>query len=348
MQRTLAEIAKIVDGRVIGNGQLVIRGISGIKEARDGELTFLANPKYLPLAQSTQASAIIVGHDITIEGKSVIQTDNPSLAFSKVVGLIKDDLSPKVIGVHPTAVVDPSVQVGEGVGLGPHAVVDKDARIGKGSIICAGVYVGQKSVIGENCLIYPNVTIREDVLIGNNVIIHSGTVVGSDGFGYVQVGERHVKIPQMGSVVIEDDVELGACVTIDRARFDRTVIGKGTKIDNLVQIAHNVKTGENCIIVAQVGIAGSTTLGNNVILAGQVGLAGHIRLGDKVVVMAQSGVSKNVPEGTTMFGSPADEHRNAARTLAHIQRLPKYVEEIKTLRDKLAALEKKLGTGDAE
>jgi UDP-3-O-[3-hydroxymyristoyl] glucosamine N-acyltransferase len=343
MQRTLAEIAKIVDGRVIGDGKVVIRGISGIKEAQDGDLTFLANPKYLPLARTTQASAIIVGRDVVIDGKPVVQTDNPSLAFSKVVGLIKDDLTPKVKGIHSTAIVDPSADIGEGAGIGPYVVIEKGAKIGKNTVICAGVYIGQKTQLGDNCLIYPNVTILENVSIGQRVSIHAGSVIGSDGFGYVQVGDRHIKVPQMGTVVLEDDVEIGACVTIDRARFDRTVVGRGTKIDNHVQIAHNVRTGENCIIVAQVGISGSTTLGNNVTLAGQVGVVGHVTIGDRVIVGGMSGVSKDIQPGAMVSGIPAEDHKSWARHIAHFQRFPIYVEEIRQLKEKVAALEKQLG-----
>ncbi|MBF0619071.1 MAG: UDP-3-O-(3-hydroxymyristoyl)glucosamine N-acyltransferase [Candidatus Omnitrophica bacterium] len=342
-RKTLAEIALLVGGRVVGDTSIVITGISGIKEAKGGDLTFLANPKYLPLAADTGASAILVGNDVLIEGKPVIQTDNPSFAFSKVLGLIKEYTTPKLMGIHPSAVVHPEAVLGEGVGLGPHVVVEKDARIGRNTVICAGTYIGTKTVLGDNCLIYPNVTVREEVIIGNNVIIHSGTVVGSDGFGYAQVGDIHVKIPQMGTVVIEDDVEIGACVTIDRARFDKTLIGQGTKIDNLVQIAHNVQIGKNCILIAFAGIAGSATIGDNAIIAGQVGVAGHVSVGSRAVVAAQSGITKDVPAGTMMFGTPAEEYKAATRVLAHMKRLPRYAQELKELREKIQLLEEKLG-----
>jgi len=343
MQKTLAEIAKIIDGRVIGDGQVVIRGISGIKEAQDGDLTFLANPKYLPLARTTKASAIIVGRDIVIDDIPVVQTDNPSLAFSKVVGMIKEDLKPSAKGVHKSAIVDPSADIADGVGIGPCVVIEQGAKIGKNTIICAGAYIGQRTRLGDDCLIYPNVTILENVSIGHRVSIHAGSVIGSDGFGYVQVGDQYIKVPQMGTVVLEDDVEIGSCVTIDRARFDRTVVGKGTKIDNHVQIAHNVRIGENCIIVAQVGISGSTTLGNNVTLAGQVGVVGHVTIGDRAIVGGMSGVSKDIQPGAMVSGIPAEDHKTWARHVAHFQRLHIYVEEIRHLKEQVAALEKQLG-----
>lgn len=343
MRKTLAEIAKAVGGRVIGDEKLVVTGISGIKEAKEGDLTFLADPKYLPFAKSTHASAIIVAQNVAIEGKSVVQVDSPSLAFANVVGMIKDDFTPKIKGVHPSAIVASDVVIGDGSGIGPHVVIEPGARIGKGTVICAGVYIGHKTSIGDHCLIHPNVTIREEVMLGNNVIIHSGTVIGSDGFGYVPVGGIHVKIPQIGVVVVEDDVEIGACVTVDRARFDKTIIGRGTKIDNLVQIAHNVRIGQNCLIIAQVGIAGSAILGNNVTIAGQVGITGHITVGDRVVVAAQSGVTKSVPAGMKLFGTPADEYRETIRVQGHLRRLPLYVEAINELKARVQALEEKLG-----
>ena len=341
MRQTLAEIARLIDGTVIGDGNCVITGISGIKEAAEGDLTFLANPKYFPLAVETKASAIIVGKDIVVEGKSVIRTDNPSMAFARVVGFIKESLAPRIKGVHSTAVVAQDAVIGEGAGIGPHVVIESGVRIGRGTVICAGVFIGQKSSVGENSLVYPNVTIREDVSIGSRVIIHSGTVVGSDGFGYIQVGDRHEKVPQMGTVVVEDDVEIGACVTIDRARFDKTVIGRGTKIDNLVQIAHNVRTGENCLIIALAGIAGSATIGSNAIIAGQVGVAGHVTVGERAVVAAQSGITKDVAPGAKMFGTPAEEYSVSARVMAHMKRLPRYADEIKELKQRIKILEER-------
>ncbi|MBF0123490.1 MAG: UDP-3-O-(3-hydroxymyristoyl)glucosamine N-acyltransferase [Candidatus Omnitrophica bacterium] len=344
MQKTLAEIAAIVKGRLIGDGGAVITGISGIKEAKEGDLTFLANPKYLPLAAATHATAILVGKDVAIEGKAVIQTDNPSIALVTIAGILKDAFSPKIKGVHSRAVIEPGVVLAEGVGVGPNAVIDEGAKIGRHTMISAGVYIGRGTVIGENCLIYPNVTIRENIVIGNNVIIHSGSVVGSDGFGYIQMGEQHMKIPQAGTVVIGDDVELGSCVTVDRARFDKTVIGKGTKVDNHVQIAHNVRIGDNCIMVAYAGIAGSSRIGNRVIMAGQSGIAGHLTVGDDVVIAGRGGVTHDLPTCAKVSGFPAQDHRKALRQDAHVQRLSEYADEIKLLKKKVASLEEAIKT----
>ena len=341
MKKTLDEIAKAIQGRVVGDGALLIKGIGSIKDAGPGDLTFLANPKYLPLAAKTGASAIIVGKDVLIEGKTVVQTEDPSAAFSRVVFMIKEDFTPRIKGVHPSAVVDPSAEIGEGAGIGPCVVVEKGAKIGRRTVICAGCYIGQKTSVGDDTLVYPNVTLRENVTVGSRVIIHSGTVVGADGFGYAMVDGVHHKIPQMGTVVIEDDVELGACVTIDRARFDKTFIGQGTKIDNLVQIGHNAHVGRHCIIIALAGVAGSCHIGDHVIVAGQAGMGGHLNIGDGAVIAAQSGVIKDVPPGAKMFGTPAKEYRTAVREMGLVSRLAEYVAQIESLEKRIKALEER-------
>ena len=342
MKKTLAEIAKEIQGRVVGDGALLINGICGIKDARPGDLTFLANDKYQHLAAATGASAIIVGKDVLIQGKTVVQTDDPSTAFSKVVSMIKEDLTPRIKGIHPSAVIDPSAVVAEGVGIGPYVVIEKGVKIGRNTVICAGTFIGQGTSVGEDCLVYANVTLRENVTVGSKVVIHSGTVVGADGFGYASVDGVYKKIPQMGTVVIEDDVEIGACVTIDRARFDKTFIGRGTKIDNLVQIGHNAYIGRHCIIIALAGVAGSCHIGDHVIVAGQAGMGGHLNIGDGAVIAAQSGVIKDVPPGAKMFGTPAKEYRTAVKEMGLVGRLPQYVEKLAALEAKVKALEEKL------
>jgi UDP-3-O-[3-hydroxymyristoyl] glucosamine N-acyltransferase len=342
MRKTLKEIAELIDGEIIGNGNTVVTGVAGIRDAREGDITFLANPKYFSLIDKTRASAIIISREIETDFKPIVRTDNPSLAFAKVVTSFAPDEVRHPKGIHPTAIVGKSVSLGKNIAIGPYAVIEDDCLIADNTIIYAGCFIGHHTKIGTDTLIYPNVSIRERATIGNRVIIHSGTVIGSDGFGFENIEGKHQKIPQIGRVEIGDDVEIGANVTIDRARFDKTIIGKGTKIDNLVQIAHNVVIGENSIIVAQVGISGSTTVGRNVTLAGQVGLVGHINIGDNCVVMAQSGVTKSIPANTMVWGSPAKPHNFAKRINACIHNLPKLQETVSQLKKKIEELEEKL------
>src|SRR3989338_5988588 len=293
MKKTLAEISEFVGGEVVGNGDLIITGICGIKEAKEGDLTFVANSKYFSLLDQTSASAIITPRGMNVPGKSIIRTDNPSLAFASIITKFIKEKTHLSRGIHKTAIIADDAHIGRDVSIGPYTVIDQGASIGDHSIIYSGCYIGYRTTIGENCLIYPNVMIREEISIGNRVIINGGAVIGSDGFGFINVNGVHEKIPQIGTVVIEDDVEIGANVTIDRARFDKTFIGRGTKIDNLVQIAHNVVIGEDCIIVAQVGISGSSHIKKKVTLAGQSGIAGHLTVGEGAVVASQSGVVKS-------------------------------------------------------
>ena len=343
MPKTLGEIAELIEGELIGNSTLVITGLSGIKEAKQGDLTFVANSKYFPLVAKTKASAIITPREMNLKGStSIIRTENPSLAFAKVVSLIFDHPSPFSQGIHKSAIIAEDAEIGPGVNIGPYTVVEEKVKIGANTTIGSGCFVGHLTTIGRDCLIYPNITIRERIAIGNRVIIHCGTVIGSDGFGFVNVKGIHQKIPQIGTVEIQDNVEIGANVTIDRARFDKTIIGQGTKIDNLVQIAHNVRIGKNCIIVSQVGISGSTVLEDNVTLAGQVGLTGHITIGEGAVVASQSGVSNSVPPYTTVWGFPAKPHMHAKRVNACVQRLPHYVKVIQDLKKRIEELEAKL------
>ncbi len=342
MAKTLGEIAEIVDGEVLGDADVVISGFSGIEEAQKGDLTFVANPKYFPMIKKTQAAAVIVPRDLRVDQPPTIRVENPSLAFARVVSSQTDDPRSRIEGIHPTALIGQDVNLGADVRIGPYSVISDGVRIGARTTICSHCYVGPKTMIGPDCLIYPQVTIRENISIGQHVIVHSGTVIGSDGFGFVRVADKHMKIPQIGTVVIEDNVEIGANVTIDRARFDKTVIGAGTKIDNLVQIAHNVRIGKNCIIVAQVGISGSTILEDDVILAGQAGLSGHITIGQGAVVAAQAGVSNSIPPHTTVWGFPAKPHMHAKRVNAHVQRLPQTIRMIADLKKRVGELEKKL------
>jgi len=342
MRKSLKEIASLIEGEVVGNSDTMITGVCGIKEACEGDITFLANPKYAPFIEKTRASAIITSREIKKALKPIVRTQDPSLAFARILTLIAPDEVSQPQGVHPTAVIGKNVSVGKDAAIGPYVVIEDSASIGGGTIVHAGCFIGHHSKVGSDSIIYPNVSIRERISIGNRVIIHSGTVIGSDGFGFAKIRGSHHKIPQIGTVVIEDNVEIGANVTIDRARFDKTFIGRGTKIDNLVQIAHNVIIGEDSIIVAQAGISGSTTIGKNVTLAGQAGLVGHITVGDGATAAAQAGVTKSIPANTLVSGYPAKPHAMAKKVNACVQNLPKLYDMVSQLKRKIEELEKKL------
>ena len=339
MKVTLEAVAKAIDGTVVGDGSVEITGVAGIREAREGELTFLANPRYEPYLEHTQASAVIVSENHRRIGKPLIQNPNPYLAFLKAVRLFAREAERPRAGVHPTAVVAEDAFVAPDASIGPHVVIEPGAVIGARAIVHAGCYIGARARLGDDAFLYPNVTVREECELGDRVIVHSGTVVGSDGFGFVRDGDVYRKLPQVGNVAVGEDVEIGANVTIDRATTGTTRIGAGSKIDNLVQIAHNVQIGRNCIIVAQVGISGSTVLGDHVVLAGQVGIVGHIEIGDGASVGAQSGVSKSVKAGERMFGYPAMPLRQAKRIEASIRNLPELIHTVRQLKRRVDELE---------
>lgn len=339
MRVTLDAVAKAIDGIVVGDGSVEITGVAGIREAREGDLTFLANPRYEAYLDQTRASAVIVADNHRSCAKPLIQNANPYLAFLKAVRFFQGEGPRPAPGAHPSAVVAPGAVLAPSASVGPCAVVEAGASIGARSVVHAGCYVGVGAKIGEDCLLYPNVTLREDCELGNRVIVHSGTVIGSDGFGFVRDGEVYRKLPQVGNVVVEDDVELGACVTIDRATTGTTRIGAGTKVDNLVQIAHNVQIGPCCIIVAQVGISGSTTLGDHVVLAGQVGVVGHIEIGAGAMVGAKSGVSNSVEPGEKVFGYPARPVAQSKRIEASLRHLPELIQTVRKLKRRVEELE---------
>jgi UDP-3-O-[3-hydroxymyristoyl] glucosamine N-acyltransferase len=307
MKKILRELAEYVHGKVVGDEQIIITAVAGIEDAEQGHITFLANPKYRAKLHQTRASAVIVSPDVDTHGLAAIQVDNPYLAFAHLLSLFSQKKHPPV-GIHHTCLIGEGSVLGDHCAIGAYVTIGNQVTLGDRTIIYPGVVIGDNVTIGSEAIIYPNVSILQDVSIGKRVIIHSGTVIGSDGFGFAPEGEQYYKIPQVGTVVIEDDVEIGANVTIDRGTLGKTHIHRGVKIDNLVQIAHNVVIGENSIIVAQVGISGSTKVGKHVTLAGQVGLVGHIQIGDYVTIGAQSGVTKSVSDRTFLSGSPAVEH----------------------------------------
>ena len=340
MNATLKELAELVAGTLCGDGGTAIRGVNSLREAKSGDISFVANGKYAHMLASTKASAVIVKHGVQAPLPS-IAVDNPDLAFARVAQRFCPPAPGFEPGVHPTAVVAPDALLGRDVAIGALAVVGPGARIGDSTTVHAQAYVGRDARIGPECRLYPQVVVRERCEIGARVILHAGAVVGSDGFGYVTEKDVHHKIPQTGIVVIEDDVEIGANTAIDRARFGRTVIGRGSKIDNLVQIAHNVVVGEGALIASQAGIAGSTRLGRRVTLAGQVGLSGHIELGDGVIVTAQAGVGKDVPPGLVISGEYAVEMKTHLKRLAALAKLPEALAEIRKLRGEIEKLKNK-------
>jgi UDP-3-O-[3-hydroxymyristoyl] glucosamine N-acyltransferase len=343
MEKPLYEIARFVGGEIVGDADVVITGVSGIKEAKPGEITFIADSRYASMLTTTQASAVIVSPELGRNGqKPLVKCGDPYLAFINLVNLWAADEIPHPTGIHPTAVIGENVKLGENVAIHAYVVIEDGAVIGDNAVIYPHTYIGRDSRIGSDTIIYHDVTIREKVSIGDRVILHSGVRVGSDGFGFTPAEGAHNKVPQIGVVVIEDDVELGANVTIDRATFGMTRIGRGTKIDNLVQIGHNVIIGEHCIIVAQVGVAGSTEIGNRVTLAGQAGVGGHIKIGDNCVVGGKAGVTKSLPPNSRVSGIPAGPHEKEQRMRAGLRRLPLLREKVRALEKRLASLEAQL------
>jgi len=341
MGMTLKKIAELVGGELSGDSNIAIEGVGSLIEAEKGEITFLASSRYRSQVLKTKASAIIIGEGVELPEIPSIRTKNPYLAFAQVMKVL---VPPKKLprGIDKTSILGKGVKLGKDVAIGAYVVIEKGVVIGDKTVIFPGTYIGDKAVIGKDGLIYPNVTVREEVIIGDNVIIHPGAVIGADGFGYATEKGKHHKIPQAGTVEIENGVEIGANVTIDRATMGKTLIGEGTKIDNLVQIGHNVRIGKNCLVVSQVGISGSTVIGDNVVLAGQAGLVGHITVGDNAIVGAQAGVTKSVPANTTVSGYPAREHKIAQKIDAQLIRLPKLYEQIKELKQSIEKTREKI------
>lgn len=316
----LSEVVTFVAGRYDGPGDVTITGVAPLADATEGQLSFLANPKYAPQLAATRASAVLVGNDVAGSSPKWIRVENPYFAMARVVARFFDQ-KPLPRGLSPQASIATSAKLGRNVAIGAFASIGERAVIGDNVTIFPNVTIEDGVEIGDDCLIYPQVSIYHGCRIGRRCIIHSGVVIGSDGYGFATAGGRHHKIPQIGIVRIEDDVEIGAGTTIDRAAMGETVIGEGTKIDNLVQIGHNVRIGKHCFLVAQVGIAGSTELGDWVAVAGQSGFAGHLKIGSRVQVAAKSAVLEDVPDDTKVMGSPAVPFREFARREAMLRRL---------------------------
>ncbi len=345
MGLTVKEIAAVISAEVIGDESIEINGIASLKAATEKDISFLSLAKYAYQVPESQAAAIIVDKNFETKGLGCVflKVDNPDSACSVVAPLLNSPIPTFQSGIHSSAVVAEDAKIGDAVYIGPCCVIEPGVIVGEGSVIVANTYIGHSTAIGEGCKIYSNVTIREYTKIGDRTIIHSGTVIGSDGFGYTNEKGKWIKIPQVGVVEIGNDVELGSNVSVDRARFGKTIIADGVKIDNLVQIAHNVEVGENTAMASQVGISGSTKVGCNVMLGGQVGLSGHIEIGNKVVVLAKSGVHNDVPDGEVIFGTPALPRKEALRVFATLPSIPDMKKQIKELKKQVKVLESKLG-----
>lgn len=338
MEKFLYEIAELVAGEITGDGMTKISGLSNITLARTGDLIF-AVPPHIEEAKACAASAVLIPLDTENFPKPAVKVKDPRAAFATLLELFTPKLDlPK--GISPKAHLGKDVKIFGDVTIMPFAVIDDGAEIHSGAIIYPHVYIGQHATIGEDTIVYSSATVREFCKVGKRCVIHSSAVIGSDGFGFTTTGGVHTKVPQVGNVIIEDDVEIGAHVGIDRAAMGSTIIGHGTKIDNLVHIAHNCKIGANCLIVAQTGISGSTTVGNNVTFGGQVGTVGHITIGGNSVYAARSGISKNMPENFFGCGFPIQSHNEWLRHQAALKKVPELIEKVRRLEQELEALKK--------
>jgi UDP-3-O-[3-hydroxymyristoyl] glucosamine N-acyltransferase len=340
---TLAQLAELTKCTLVGNPAHEITNVCDLEGATESDASFLANPRYAQAMVRSNAGVIFVnGNSSHSENRNLLISDNPSAAFQKVIDVFygTNRRLSGFLGIHPTAVIHPSSTFGPGCTICPHAVIDENVIIGENTFVGSGSYIGPNSIIGNDCLIHPNVTIREDSIIGKGVIIQPGAIIGSCGFGYITDNKgHHQKLNQVGNVIIEDNVEIGANTTIDRSRFKSTQIHRGTKIDNLVQIAHGVKVGEDNFIVAQAGIAGSSETGRHVILAGQSALAGHIKIADGVVLAGRAGATKSIREKGNYGGVPAIPIKEFNKNSVYLRNIENYINEIKELKSRLEKLE---------
>jgi len=332
------ELARLLGARLDGDGGRDLHGIAALETAGADQLTFAEGDRALKRAASSRAGCILVGEGVSIPGLTTLAVAHPKFALVRAAAALHPAQRPAP-GVHPTAVVSPEARLGAGVSVAPHVVIERGVTVGAGTCLGAGVYLGAGVRVGDECLLYPRVTVYAGTRLGNRVILHSGVVAGSDGFGYVFAEGRHVKFPQLGRLIIEDDVEIGSNSTLDRGSLGTTVIGAGTKIDNLCQVAHNVTIGHHCVIAAQTGISGSASIGNYAVLAGQVGIGDHVRIEERAVIGGQAGIlpGKVVRKGSTMWGTPARPLAEFKRMYAHLSNFPKLAEKVRELSRKVAA-----------
>jgi UDP-3-O-[3-hydroxymyristoyl] glucosamine N-acyltransferase len=342
MRMQLKEIAELINGKIIGDESIYITGVGKIESAAAGEISFIKDKSYLKKAENSEASALIVPRGTEGIKTSVIEVDNPYHSFIKILELISKEKMSITLGVHKTVILGKNIKLGEEVSLAPYIVLGNEVSIGGNTVIGSNTSIGNRVSIGKNCLIYSNVSIGDETVIGNNVIIHSGTVIGSDGCGFVPSEGGLIKVPQIGNVVIEDDVEIGSNCTIDRATMNVTKICKGTKFDNQVHIAHNVIIGDYSIILAHCTIAGSTKIGKYAILSGQVGVVDNVTIGDHVTVGEKGAVTKNIPDNSVLWGNPAHDMNDEKKVIVLSRKLPEMYDEIKKLNKKISELESKL------
>ncbi len=342
-KNNLGELAKLTEAKLIGDPNYVITGVEDLNSATPEDASFLANPKYIDAAKKSKAGVICMDSRFALEeGKNYLLSDNPSRCFQLIVETLLITEPSAFTGIHPSAVIDPSVKIGKNVTVGPCAVIDRGVEIGDNTEINAHVFIGAGVTIGQNCHFHTHVSIRERCIIGNHVILQPGCVIGSCGFGYTTDAKgNHTKLDQLGIVIIEDNVEIGANTTIDRARFKATKIGKGTKIDNLVQIAHNVQLGRDNIIVSQTGIAGSAKTGKNVVLGGQAGVVGHVEICDYAMIATRGGVSKSVTEPGKYNGAPIMPLDEYNRQQVQLRKIGNYIKQIGSLEKRIKDLEEK-------
>jgi UDP-3-O-[3-hydroxymyristoyl] glucosamine N-acyltransferase len=343
MSTTAADLAKQLQGEVLGDGATILTGLAPADTARAGDLTFAENERYFAKAEQSAASAILVSGEIQSSSKTLIRVPNARVAFAKALPMFFPEpaFTP---GIHQSAIVAPSATVDPSAHIGPYCVIGERASIGPRCVLEGANHIGADCTLGEEVRLFPRVVLYARTEVGHRVRIHAGAVIGADGFGYVLDQGRHLKVPQIGNVILQDDVEIGANSAVDRAALGSTVVGKGTKIDNLVQVGHNVILGEHCILCGQAGIAGSTRVGNYVTMAGQVGVAGHLTIGHKATLGAQAGVMNDVPDGETWLHSPAQPDRQVKRVLIAMRRLPDLLRRVNELEKRLIGKE---GSGEA-
>lgn len=334
----LNQLAELVGGKVQGNADIEITRVAPIDQAQDGDITFVSNPKYLPLLAQCRASAVIAMPGVESQGKSLLVCDNPYLAFAKILTFLQADHKP-AYGIMPGASVAPTAEVHPDATICAGAVIGENVKIGARTIVHPGVVVYANVQVGEDCLLHANAVIREGSRIGNRVILQPSAVIGSDGFGFAPDGTSYYKIPQVGIVVLEDDVEIGSCSCIDRAALGETIIRRGTKLDNLIQIGHNVQVGEDCILVSQCGIAGSSKVGNHCTFGGQAAIAGHLKVGDNVMIGGRGGATNNVESNQVLSGLPLMPHKQWLRATMTLPKLPEMRKEMQSLKKRMDELE---------